>query len=135
MWFRFFVISVLNFVASVAAILASVLYILPSTTPLLLLSAVNWLLAFLITCLFCRWAFSQRLPTRQDALLLVIVHLVIFVTGYLTYGIFMSDRGPWVIVAPEVLIQFGCEIAAIMLVAYHVRRRRLRTVLGEGMEI
>lgn len=135
MWFRFLAISALNFAVTLASIFGLVLYILPEKTPLVLLNFANWVLAFLVTSLFSRWAFSKRLPTHQDSVLLVVFHLIVYLTGYLTYGLLLSDRGPLVVVSPEIVVQLVCEVAAIIVAAYHIRRRRLRSVLGEGMEI
>ncbi len=110
-------------------------FILPATTPTIVLSLIIWACAFLSAFLCAELAFSRRLPDRNDIVLLLGVHLVVFLTFYTTYGIFLSDKGPAFVVAPEILVQLLLECIAICVAGYRMRRQKLRSVLGEGMMI
>lgn len=121
-------------VTAVATILLAA-FILPAATPTIVLSLIIWACAFLCTFLCSELAFSRRLPDRNDIILLIGMHLVVFLTFYTTYGIFLSDKGPAFVVAPEILAQLLLEGIAICVAGYRMRRQRLRSVLGEGMTI
>lgn len=121
-------------VTAVATILLAA-FILPAATPTIVLSLIIWTSAFLSTFLCSELAFSKRLPDRNDIILLIAVHLIVFLTFYTTYGIFLSDKGPWFVVAPEIIAQLILEGIAICVAGYRMRRQRLRSVLGEGMTI
>lgn len=135
MWFRFLGISMLNTGVTAVATILLAAFILPAATPTIVLSLIIWVCAFLSAFLCSELAFSKRLPDRNDIILLVGIHLVVFLTFYTTYGIFLSDKGPWFVVAPEIVAQLVLEGIAICVAGYRMRRQRLRSVLGEGMTI
>lgn len=133
MWLRYLGISFLNQVAQWTAFVITLRFILPDKTPLFLLNISMWALALLLSLFFAAWAFSGKLPTRLDALMLLVMRLLLAVTFWLAYGIFVSVRGPWAVVTPEILVQLGLEAAGVLIAAYIIRRRKIRSVLGEGM--
>lgn len=133
MWFRFLVLSFLNVVAVAASVIVIAGFVFPSSWPAWMLMICIWIVAFLMAFFFANWALSTRLPNGQDTLHLVAMHLFAFVTLYLAYGTFISDRGPWVIASPELLAQLAIEIAAVFLSSYRMRRQKIKAVLGEGM--
>lgn len=132
MWFRFLVVSFLKFLATLVAIVV-LGKILPERTPSALMIAASWTVAFILAFVFASWAFGKRLPERNDRLLLAGIWTLVYLSGFLTYGILMSVRGPRVVVSMEILIQLALELGAIALAAYSARRRRFAAVLGEGM--
>lgn len=135
MWFRFLMIASLSVAATFGAMMLSVGFILPAATPARVMTVSVWLLAFFLALLFARWAYAKQLPTRRDALLFLALYLMASIVAYLSYGIFLSSRGPWVIVTPEILVQFSVAGIAILLEAYRLRRRQIRASFGEGMTV
>ncbi|MBU1348822.1 hypothetical protein KJ781_02020 [Patescibacteria group bacterium] len=134
MWFRFLLISFLKFIATMAAIVMLV-KMLPDATPSAVIIIVSWALALIFAFLFASWAFGTRLPIRKDVLSLVTIWSLVYVTGFLMYGILLSVRGPRVLISMEILVQLALEIGAILFAAYSIRRRRFAAVLGEGMTV
>ncbi|MFH1078280.1 MAG: hypothetical protein V1745_03315 [Patescibacteria group bacterium] len=134
MWFRFFLISFFKFLASMATIVV-VIKILPDATPSVVILLLSWTIAFILAFVFASWALGTRLPIRKDIIMLVTIWLAIFATGFLTYGILLSVRGPRIIVSYEILVQLALEMGAMFLAVYSIRRRRFAAVLGEGMTV
>lgn len=134
MWFRFLVISFLKWVTMFGAILAlaSLLPDVLSGWPLMILT---WIMAFILAFLFATWAFSKRMPDRRDTLLLIAIWSLIFFTGFFVYGLIFSVRGAMVMFSIELLIQLALEIIAIFFASYSIRRRRIASLLGEGMTV
>ncbi|MFA5936155.1 MAG: hypothetical protein WC787_04885 [Patescibacteria group bacterium] len=135
MWLRYLVISFLNLVMGLLTLVILLAYILPTDSPSLLLQAVGWMIGFAFAFIFSHWAFSKKIPDRKDALMLVVFHIAFFLLIYALYGILISDRGVGVIVSLELVIQLVLEVIAILLAAYHLRRRKLQSMLGEGRMI
>jgi hypothetical protein len=132
MWLRYLSFSFLNILAEFFAIVLILAFVLPQTTPALVLQIVGWLIGVLCTILFSFLAFMKKNPDRRDAILLIVFHLSFFVLVYAGYGFLLSDRGAGIIVAPEFVVQMILEVLAVCLVAFHRRRRNLQSMLGEG---
>jgi hypothetical protein len=131
MWFRFFAISFLKFVVSTFGLFALYAGLLPASITGGWLIAITWFITFLLAFLFAHWALLHTKPGSRHVLSLVFVWLLVTVCGFLVYGIFISDRGPWILVNWEILGQIGLEIVAILTVAYRVRQNKVTVELGE----
>lgn len=134
MWFRFLVISFLKWVVVFAAIVV-LSSIVPNVLNGWLLTVLVWIMATVLAFVFAHWALSTRLPDRKDTLLLAAIWILIYVTGFLVYGMMFSTRGPGVLVSVEFLVQLALELAAVFFAAYSSKRRRIASVLGEGMTV
>jgi len=134
MWFRFLVISFLKWVVVFASI-AVLSHVAPTVINGWVLSVAVWIVAFILAFVFATWAFSKRLPVRKDTLLLVGIWIFIYFMGFFTYGILLSTNGIRLMVAPEILTQLAIEIVAVLFAAYSSKRRRIASVLGEGMTV
>lgn len=132
MWFRFLTISLLKLLVSVIGLFLLLAYLLPESLTGWPVIGISWLWSAIIAYFFAHWAFSKRNPTRQDVLMLTAFWLIVTVTAWLLYGITNSLRGPWIVVAPEFLVQLALEIFMLLFAAYRIRRQTFHRVLGEG---
>lgn len=131
MWFRFFAISFLKFVVSTFGLFALYAWLLPASIKGGWLIAITWFITFLLAFLFAGWALLPTKPGSRHVLSLVFIWLLVTVCGFLVYGIFISDRGPWIVVSWEILVQIGLEIAAVLAAAYRVRHNKITAGLEE----
>jgi len=134
MWFRFLVISLLKWVAVFAAI-AVLSSVAPSVLHGWILSIVVWIVAFILAFVFATWAFAKRMPVRNDTLLLVALWIFVYISMFFAYGVLLSTQGAYFVVSREILIQLVVEIVAVLYASYSSRRRRIASVLGEGMTV
>lgn len=74
-------------------------------------------------------------PGARHVLLLVFIWLLVTVCGFLVYGIFVSARGPWIMASPEILVQLGLEVIAILAAAYRVRHHKVTAELEETEQV
>jgi hypothetical protein len=132
MWIRYAFVSFLNLCAELFLQVLLLAFIVPATLPTFAFTAIGWVVGVLITAVFTHWVFSKKVAERRDVIMLSVFHAIIFLAIYAGYGTLFSDRGALVAVSPEILAQLVLEVLIICLVAYHSRRRRLQSVLGEG---
>jgi hypothetical protein len=132
MWHRYLAISIFNIFAEFFVLVVILAFVLPQTTPSIVMQIVGWAIGVLVTvgCTFV--ALVHRTPERRDAIMLVAFHVACFILVYAGYGFLLSDAGAAVIVSPEIVVQLILESCAICLVAFHLRRRALQSMLGEG---
>lgn len=133
LFLRYLGISLLTQLALWISFVMLLRFILPDKTPVLIMSFGIWITAFIISLFFASWAFSSKLPGWRDSLALLLMRLLLSMSFWLSYGLIISVRGPWVLISPEILIQIAVECLAIPLAAYRIRRRKIRSALGEGM--
>ena len=132
MWFRYLRISLLNVLMSLLALVLLLAYVIPHTLPAVAYQLIGWVIAFLVALAFSYWAFSKKIPERKDAIVLTAFHVFSFLLIYCAYGFVFSDHGVGVIFTIDFVVQLALEILAIFLVAYQLRRTKLRSMLGEG---
>lgn len=135
MWFRFFAISFLKFVVSTFGLFALYAWLMPASIKGGWLIAITWFITFLLAFLFAGWALMRTKPASRHVLQLVFIWLLVTVCGFLVYGIFISDRGPWLLVSWEILGQIGLEIAAVLAAAYRVRHGKVMVELEETTKV
>lgn len=131
MFLRFLIISVLRFITNILVIYVLYSFLLPSQMGETARLILTWLVLFITAFVFATWALAKKIPTRQQVLMLIAIWLAVSVSIFLIYGIFRSPRGAKVLIAPEILFQFVLEIGAILLAAFILKRRALKSELGE----
>lgn len=107
-------------------------FLIPVNASVVVVTGSAWLLAFILAFVFAVWCLGGKVPERRSVFLLISIWLAVNVSGYALYGILFSFRGAAAIVAPEILVQWVLEIAAIYLAVYRLKRRSVAAILGEG---
>ncbi|MBU0540094.1 hypothetical protein KKF59_02705 [Patescibacteria group bacterium] len=132
MWFRYLIISFLRFLAGFVGIVVLYRYLIPVGASVVLVTGSAWLLAFILAFVFAVWCLGGKVPEKRSMFLLFGIWLAVNVSGYALYGMLFSTKGAAAIVAPEMLVQWALEIAAIYLAVYRLKRRSVAAILGEG---
>lgn len=132
MWLRFLLVSFLNIVMGLFAIIVVLTYAIPEGLPSVAYRLISWVVAFILTLLFTFWAFHKHIPQQKDAIVLTAFHVVLFLLVYGAYGSTFLDRGTAAIFSLDFIVQLLVEVLAIQLIAYRMRRTKLQSMLGEG---
>lgn len=132
MWLRSLTLSFLNVILTLFVIVALLAYVVPDSAPSIALRLISWSVAFIVTIICTFWVFHKRVPQKNDAILLVAFHALGFFIVYGSYGTAFLDRGAASLISLDFIVQLGLEIAAILFVAYRLRRGKLQSMLGEG---
>jgi len=136
MWFRAFLISCLNIVATMVAIVLLLSFVIPAWLPMIVRNLFSWTMAVIVGWICAHWIFAKKMPTDPDILTVCIVHAIVFCLAYLAYGIFLfPQQGPRILLSVELLVQVALECAIILIEGYRLKRRRLQAAFGEGMTV
>ena len=92
-----------------------------------------WALAFLVAFVCAEWAFRKRLPEQRDIMLLLGIWMTVTITLQLLFAQFILGSVLFVINSPDIYIQYLMEIVAIFLSAKLTRKRKVRSVISEGL--
>lgn len=135
MWLRYLLVTLLNILSGLFVLILLFAFLLPQNLPSMVMQLVGWGAGFLLALIWSHVAFSKKIPERRDTIQLVVFHVSLFLLLYASYGVLLSDRGAAVIVSVELVIQLIVEAAAICFTAFHLRRRKLQSILGEGRTV
>ncbi len=133
MWFRFFSISVLHWIAATAAAFLMVRFVFPQGLLGIALEIPMWILMFGLALGFAMWAFDKKLPgKRETAWLLGIWFITTFIIQA-AFEINLYGRPAFLLYSTDLHLQYFLEILGILFAAYLTRRRKIHAVLGVGM--
>ena|SRR3989344_2748454 len=133
MWFRFLVISVIKWFLFFMVSGLFLQFVVPESWRGYQIAVPLWALAFLVAFVCAEWAFRKRLPEQRDIMLLLGIWMTVTITLQLLFAQFILGSVLFVINSPDIYIQYLMEIVAIFLSAKLTRKRKVRSVISEGL--
>jgi len=133
LWLRYLGISLLKWFGIFTVNLIFVSYVAPSFLKGYLLSLPIWALVFLVSYWFAFWAMHLKLPGKREVTGLIIIWMVSTICLEVFYEIMAVGRPIFILHSPDLYVQYLLEIAAILLAARMLRKRKMRAASGEGM--
>ncbi len=109
-------------------------FILPESWHGFWISVPVWILAFAVAFGFAEWAFKLNIPDKKTMTALLIVWMIVSLTLQILQAQFILGSVLFVINSIDIYAQYILEILAIFLAARAVRKRKINSILGEGME-
>jgi hypothetical protein len=123
MWFRYFAISLLKWIAVNVATIVAMFLVIPDTWRGFEISAPVWILTFAISVAFAYWALTKKVPNWKDVLKLMAVWLIVTMVLQNAFEYFMIGRAFFFLRSLESLVGMGVELLGIIVGAIFVRWR------------
>ncbi|MBP9869154.1 hypothetical protein KBC59_01170 [Patescibacteria group bacterium] len=132
MWFRLTGISLLKWMALLVVSALLLRYVFSGLSGWWL-ALPMWAVAFGISFLFADWAFSVRTLSAKEMGIFIGIWMGITITLQLLYAQFLIGDVRYALNSIELYVQYLLELLAIFLASSHAQKKRMRSVLGEGM--
>lgn len=133
MWLRFFLISALKWIVSFIVVGILLRYVMPSAWSGFQIAAPMWVVAFFLSFFFAEWALQKTLPGKHETIMLLAIWLIVGYTFHIVYAFFVFSNVLVIANSPDLHITYLFEAAGVVLAAYAVRRRKIKSTLGEGL--
>jgi hypothetical protein len=134
-WFRFIAITTINWVVNLFLVSIFLVYVIPRSIHGYGLAVVVWVLSSLIAFVFAHWAFHPRMPGRTDTVALCVIWFFMTIAFQAFWEMYQYGQLVFFFLNIDLLGAVILQIVAIVLASYISRRHRLRSTLGEGMEV
>lgn len=134
MWLRFLAISFLKWMALNFLSILFFEYIAPSSWHGFVLAIPIWILSFAVAFGFAEWAFKTKFPERKTIATLLVIWMIVSYTLHILQAQFLMGSALFVINSIDIYVQYLLEILAILLAARTTKKRKILSLLGEGME-
>lgn len=135
MFFRFLFTSLTRWVLNMLLVVAMLKYIIPSEWPGMATAAPIWVMSFLLAFGLAEWAFRTIVPTKQSIAVLLLNWLIVNLTLDILFAYYIIGTAAAAVKSADHWVTYMVEIAAIFLAAYVTRRRNVREMMSEGIEL
>ncbi len=110
-------------------------WVIPSDWSAMMQAAPIWIASFFLAFILAEWAFRGATPKKNTVALLLVNWLVVNLTLDILFAYYILGFAALAIKSPEHWVTYMMEIAAIFLAAYVTRRRSVRELMSEGIEL
>ena len=135
MWFKFFSISLIRWTLNMLVVAALLKYVIPSDWSGMATAAPIWVVSFFLAFALAEWAFRGASPKKNTVALLLVNWIVVNLTLDILFAYYVLGYAVIAVKSPDRWVTYMVEIAAIFLAAYVTRRRNIRELMSEGIEL